>query len=352
MKKSISTILLAGLSLFYSKNYAQDTTLGTTGLKINGSADVYWKYDFAKHSNINTFFTEDQNSISLGMLDLAISKNTGKAFFVGELSFGPRGQYRSLLNGDQNPTNADNSFHLQNLYIDYAFTDKLNLTAGFMGTFVGYEVISPTANFHYSTSYLFGAGPFQNAGIKATYSFSDKISGMIGLFNDWNTYQDFNGISHIGSQISITPNEKTNVYLNFLTGSSEGGNSNYSSGTLLDLVANYSFNNKFSLGINATDYSFKSDGGYYGAALYPKFSIQDNIGIGLRGEYFKVKDEGGLSGDAKTALTLTGNFKHGGLVFIPELRWDNSKLKEFTKSDLITATPNAIQFSAALVYSF
>src|SRR5690606_20918845 len=103
----------------------------------------------------------------------------------GEVSFGPRGQYQSLLNG------ADgNSFHIQNLYMSYDFSDKFSMTAGFMGTFIGYEIISPAGNFNYSTSHLFSSGPFQNSGIKATYAFSDKVSLMAGLFTDWNVYQD------------------------------------------------------------------------------------------------------------------------------------------------------------------
>jgi hypothetical protein len=45
---------------------------------------------------------------------------------------------------------------------------------------IGYEVISPVANFHYSTSYLFTNGPFQNAGVKANYAISDKVGIMVG----------------------------------------------------------------------------------------------------------------------------------------------------------------------------
>ncbi|MFC7310875.1 outer membrane beta-barrel protein, partial [Streptomyces monticola] len=128
-------------------------------------------------------FANEQNSISLGMLDLAISKKVNKASFVGEVAFGPRGQEQSLLAGK-----GGDSFHLQNLYVSYDFTDKFSMTAGFMGTFIGYEIISPTGNFNYSTSYLFSMGPFQNAGIKGTYTFSDQVSLMVGLFNDWNEW--------------------------------------------------------------------------------------------------------------------------------------------------------------------
>ena len=320
-------------------------------LEISGSADVYWKYDFAKGENIHAF-ANDQNSISLGMLDLALKKSLGKASFVGEVAFGPRGQYRTIPNGDGDNLNKSNSFHLQNLYIDYAFCEKFSMTAGFMGTFVGYEVISPAANFHYTTSYLFGAGPFQNAGIKGTYTFSDKVSLMAGLFNDWNEYKDLNGVSHFGAQLNVAPVEGLSIYANFLTGTSAGGKSVYSSGTIYDLVASYDVSDKFSLALNAADYTFKTEGGYQGVALYPKYNISENAEIGARGEFYKYKGVGAIEDDNYTSFTLTGKFSHGGLSLIPELRFDSNDNKPFFKKDLTTPTSSASQFAVALVYAF
>src|SRR3546814_20151071 len=115
-----------------------------------------------------------------------------------------------------------NTFHCQNLYVSYNFTEEFSMTAGFMGTFIGYEVISPVPNFNYTTSYLFSSGPFQNAGIKANYAFSDKVGLMVGLFNDWNVYQDFNGVSDFGAQLSLAPVEGWTAYINFITGSPSG----------------------------------------------------------------------------------------------------------------------------------
>jgi hypothetical protein len=48
---------------------------------------VYYKYDFAKKENIETSFATDQNSVSLGMLDIEEKQQVS---FVGEVSFGPR----------------------------------------------------------------------------------------------------------------------------------------------------------------------------------------------------------------------------------------------------------------------
>src|SRR5690606_31241361 len=132
-------------------------------------------------------------------------------------------------------TDGSNYFNIQNLYVNYAFSDKFSLTAGYMGTFIGYEVISPTANFNYSTSYLFGAGPFQNAGIKGTYTFSEKVSLMAGLFNEWNVYTASRGVSAVGGQLTVSPAEGWTAYLNVLRGLSAYGE--YS--TVFDLSTTY-----------------------------------------------------------------------------------------------------------------
>lgn len=335
-----SIFTTASLS-FASFSYAQEAPL-----QISGSVDTYYKYDFAKQPNIGTSFAGDQNSISLGMIDLALKKTTGKASFVGELSFGPRGQYQSLINGDGTD---DNSFHIQNLYAAYAFTDKFTVTAGYMGTFIGYEVISPTGNYNYSTSYLFTSGPFQNAGIKGSYAFSSKVSLMLGLFNDWNVYKDLNGVSHIGGQLTVSPVEGWTAYLNVLSGKSAGAPG---TGTILDLTTSYQVTEKVKLGLNAADYSVTHDGGgYSGGALYVQNAFTSAFSLGLRGEYFNWKGTGEDSDENILAVTLSANVKAGGLTFIPEVRFDDGSSAMFVKKNL-NPSKNASQFSLAAVYAF
>ena len=66
----VSLFLLASVIL-----YAQDDD--KPGLTISGSVDTYWKYDLSGYtddnglSNIRTSFADNQNSISIGMLDVA-----------------------------------------------------------------------------------------------------------------------------------------------------------------------------------------------------------------------------------------------------------------------------------------
>ncbi|SFC49527.1 Putative beta-barrel porin-2, OmpL-like. bbp2 [Parapedobacter composti] len=318
-------------------------------LTISGSVDAYYKYDFAGYKNddglgnIPTSFANEQNSVSLGMLNLILGKTVGKASFVGDVSFGPRGQYQSLLNGGDG-----NTFNIQNLYMSYAFTDKFSMTAGFMGTFVGYEIISPAGNFNYSTSYLFSAGPFQNAGIKAQYEFSDKVGLMVGLFNDWNAYQDFDGVSDFGAQLRISPVDGWDAYINFLTGGT---------GAIIDLTTAYQVTEAINIGLNAADFSDfgDGDGGYSGGALYLQYGFSDAFALGVRGEYYKEKEDGWAfvpGGESVTGLTLSANVKAGPLTMIPEFRLDNGSTEMFYKNMGLEPTKSASQFSLALVYAF
>jgi len=366
MKKTL--LLLSALSIAAFTVKAQDTvkTTGDAPLVIYGSVDTYYKYDFANqgHSQIPTSFAGDHNSISVGMIDLGLKKKVGKAAFVGEMSFGPR--------NDQSIPNA--GYHIQNLYVSYDLTDKLSLTAGYMGTFIGYEVISPAANFNYSTSYLFTNGPFQNAGFKATYTFSDKVSLMAGIFNNkWNYYSSFNAdnsaagdVSSFGAQLTVTPVKGWTAYLNLITGSY--------SGTEFDLTTAYQITDAFKLGLNAATFAAPNkSGGFSGVALYPQYAVSKAVTLGVRGEYFKNKSASGTApslpapGESVTGLTFTANIKAGPLTFIPEIRVDHGSKNGFIVTDptgvvapyqvgfynkSANPTQSAAQFLLAAVYSF
>lgn len=339
-------------------------------LKISGSVDTYYKYDFSGNANIGTSFADEQNSISIGMLDLVFEKAVGKASFVGEIAFGPRNagsagpapSGTTVLTGIGSDTSgvvpffgsvSDYAPRIQNLYVSYALTDKLSITGGYMGTFVGYEIISPTGNFNYSTSYLFTNGPFQNAGVKLEYAFSDQFAVMAGVFNPWNVYtaDPEVGPSSFGAQVYVSPVEGWDAYINFVTGGE--------SGTEIDLTTTFQVSDPLMLGLNAAYYT---DGGedaveatFSGAAAYVNYSLSDVSALGLRYEYFSASEATGILGipdGTVSAITLSGNFKGGeALTLIPELRFDTSNGDIFTDGDGM-ATGSATQFVVGAVFAF
>jgi hypothetical protein len=348
MKKKVLLLLLAASAFSYVAK-AQDTvkTTADAPLVLYGSVDTYYKDDFSGHGNIPTSFASDNNSVSIGMIDLGLKKSVGNASFVGELSFGPRSD-------ESIPTSG---YHIQNLYISYNLTSKLNATAGYISTFVGYEVISPAANFNYSTSYLFTNGPFQNAGFKLTYTFSDKVSLMAGIFNDqWNAYTSQHDVSTFGAQLTVTPLKNWTAYLNVASGPT--------SGTEFDLTTAYQVTSAFKLGLNAASFTTAHYGaGFSGVALYPQLAISKVVTIGIREEYFKTDNgtaastyiaAGPSAGGSVLGTTVTANIKTGPLTFIPEIRFDgvnDLQYSTFTNSSG-AVTKSATQFVLAAVYAF
>lgn len=349
MKTLLSIVMLTILGMPFI-SLAQEEVEEDSKLEITGSVDTYYTYDFSEQNNIPTSFADDRNSISIGMLDVALSKTFNKVSFTGEFSFGPR-SFKSIPTFDPDGDGSGPNVGIQNLYVSYAFTDKLSLTAGYMGTFVGYELISPAGNFNYSTSYLFSAGPFQNAGIKADYAFSDKFAVMIGLFDDWNVYTDADGVSDIGAQVFFAPAEGWDLYLNFVKGTATG--------TIVDITTGYQLSDAFFIGLNAADFTFNlsDDGGYSGVALYPQYAFSEAFSLGVRGEYFAIKeakDEFGTvsyPGGSVFATTVSANLKMGGFTFIPEVRLDSSEDLGFLTKDGVNAN-SASQVTLAAVYAF
>ena len=353
--KTCFTLIILAIILFINPTFAQENISveeekSTSPLEISGSVDTYYTYDFSGNDNIPTSFADNRNTIAIGMLDVALTKSFKKVSFTGEFSFGPR-SFKSIPTFDPDNTGSGSNIWIQNLYISYAVTDKLSLTAGYMGTFVGYEVISPAGNFNYSTSYLFTSGPFQNAGLKANYAFSDRLAVMVGVFNDWNVYSDTNGVSDLGAQVFFAPIEGWNVYLNFING--------YTTGTVIDITTGFQLTNALYIGLNAADFTYatKNDGGYSGVALYPQYAFSDLFSLGLRGEFFSTKDVKDSNetvttpGGSVVATTITASFSIDGFTFITEARLDASEDLGFIDSNSV-ASSSASQVTLAAIFAF
>ncbi len=368
MKKHILYFALS--MILFVPAMAQETAEEDEKLKISGSVDTYYKYDFSGQANIGTSFANEHNSISIGMLDLVFEKTSGKASFVGEIAFGPRNagsagpapSTTEVVTGIVSDSSgtlplfgsvANYAPRIQNLYVSYALTDKLSITGGYMGTFVGYEIISPTGNFNYSTSYLFTNGPFQNAGVKLEYAFSDKFAVMAGVFNPWNVYtaDPEVGPSSFGAQIYVSPLDGWDAYINLITGDN---------GTEVDLTTTFQVSDPLMLGLNAAYYTDGGEGAeeasFSGAAAYLNYSLSDAAALGLRYEYFSASATtgilGGMADGNVSAITLSGNIKGGeSLTLIPELRFDTSDQDIFLDSDG-GATGSATQFLIGAVFAF
>jgi len=327
MKKIILTLLLVNSFVLIGQEKKEEN-----GLRISGSVDAYYTTNLSTSSIGTTGILSDvsANGFGLGMANTILSYNKGKTGIVADLAYGPRANAANAYTGAINQ-----------LYIYYQASETVKFTLGQFNTFYGYEVISPTANFNYSVSYLFNAGPFSHTGIKIDYAASENLSLMLALTNPHaitagsNTTDDY----QLGAQVGYK-----NQYINLAYGADGFG---YKDVLYLDFTGGINISDSLYLGINAAYASSNdADSGYSGAALYLQKTLSKTIAIGLRPEFFKTTS--GNIDSSITAFTFTGNKTLSeNLTIITELRYDNSK------EHLFIGSKNTITgLSMAAVYRF
>jgi Putative beta-barrel porin-2, OmpL-like. bbp2 len=321
-----------------------------------GSADAYYKYDFANDpSNNKTSFTNSSNSFELGMASIEASHKFGKASVFVDLGFGKRAADFSY--NDTSP-NDNATFLIKQLSFTYEFSDKFKIIAGSFATHIGYELVDAVDNKNYSMSYAFTNGPFFNTGVKAQYT-AGKFGLMAGITNptDFKTALDSgtDQKTYI-AQVSYT-GETGAVYLNFTSGSNNPASE--TNATQFDIVATKKLGDKFALGFNGTYASLKDDtssaldANWFALVGYANYSFTDKVSLAYRIEYFDDKDAAkyGAIDNTIFANTLSLNFKEGNFTFIPEIRFDSSSKDIFFK-DQGGRTSSASNILFATTYSF
>jgi len=381
MKKRVITLMAVALTLG-ATTFAQEAEVAavtevteapaeaTSGeLSISGSVDVYTRSVIGAdvQQAPGSSFATGQGT-GLGMANVVFEKSGEKAGFVADLAFGPKAT-QAILDTRDNLLNQ--------AYVYWNATDKLTVTMGKFYTFLGYEVISPTGNFNYTTSYLFSYGPFHQTGIKLDYSITDELSIMGGVFNQTDVTSDnLNTDPYFGGQIGYK-NDMGGLWLNAIYGNNLEDTTNgviAGKGLQLDITTGWDLTDALYVGLNASTQSFKADAegskksSFSGAALYIQYALSDNFKLGFRGEQFEVKNFHLDPSDTKislnsegngsvTDLTLSGNITIGDLTLIPEFRVDMVKdqgkgTEPYTTKGKTDGTNILPQLLLAAVYKF
>jgi len=389
MKKFYSTLVILFL-LPITFILAQEDQEAQSEFTLSGSVDAYFR------SNLNAPNKGDAAQapassfgnlpgFSLGMANIIAAYEGEKVGFVADLVFGPRGEDAVFGSPLYAGGMAGSSQIVNQLYMYYNVSDVVTFTLGNFNTYLGYEVISPTGNFNYSTSYMFSYGPFSHTGLKADFQLSDNWSFMASVMNPTDmTELNFNGSYTLGGQLAYTT-DAGGTYLNLLYGDQDGkldmntlpsfGPSSMGNTFQIDLTTGYDVTESLFIGLNTT-YNTTAAGqmlngssiqdatgdgyGFYGIAGYLQVATSDKFSLGARGEYFKVFNDGldgvvGLNsvGDGRVlAGTLSGNVKiTDNFSLIPEVRVDMMSSDFFINNDY-QDSKNLASFLIAGVFSF
>ena len=205
-----------------------------------------------------------------------------------------------------------------------------------LGKFVtpfGYEVIGgyDGYNDNFSRGFIFGYGlPFTHTGLKASYSFSSRLSGAAFLTNGCDAVTRLNGGVTAIAQITAVTSKTTNVSFTFLHGPEQPHNS-HDQPSLYELTGAWKVVPRLSLGFDGLyadeDHAATngSDAIWKGLAGYSKYNFSKQFSLAFRGEVFA--DIGGSR--TGTSQTLRGFTLTPEYVFSAKLSRVHSELRHF-----------------------
>lgn len=324
MKKNF-TLLLASLTAIA---VAQEDA---PALSISGTVDAYFQTNLSAPDDAGQSFGTsfaDETGFALGMANLVAAYDMGSTGVVADVVFGPRGDA------------AVGGYNLNQLYAYWNVNETTTLTMGRWNTYLGYEVISPTGNFNYSTSYMFSSGPFSMVGLKVDFALSDDFSLMLAVMNPTDVNNNTIGGYSLGAQLGYK-----GQYLNLYADDDEV------LGFEIDYTGGFDLSDDVFLGINAA-YQTMEDAGFYGVALYPQYTVSDSFALGLRGELFGYHDDTDDDLPSVFATTITGSYSVENLTIKPEIRMDAwSESEPYLDNDGL-ASDSLSAFALAVIYAF
>ncbi len=328
MKKRITLAMLFVVTALFAQEESEKK------VSINGSIDAYYQSYLNTSDNLNQSFGTsfaDRSGFALGMANVIASYHGKKTGVVADLVFGPRGI---------DAVGGDNDIFVNQLYAYWNASENITLTLGRFNTYLGYEVISPTGNFNYSTSYLFSNGPFSHLGLKADFDLGNDVSLMLAIMNATDVYDNMTGDYAFGAQLGFA-----GQFLNLYYDNEDV------LGFEIDYTGGFDLSEDVFLGINGA-YQTSEDAGFYGVALYPQLATSETFSLGLRGEIFGMHAKNVDDLPNVLGLTLTGSYTIEDLTIKPEIRLDSwSNDMPYLDADS-NASDKLAAFTLAAIYTF
>jgi hypothetical protein len=322
------------------------------GTEIGGLVDGYYDWFSTKSDGVYRNFDVKHNSFTANMAEIWVAKAPATDSPLGykvRLNFGPAASNFIAFAEPTTPL-----VNVEEAYGSYMAPAGKGLQIDF-GKFVtnaGAEVIEAKDNWNYSRSLLFAlAIPYYHAGIRLTYSPTDKVTLMGGVVNGWNNAEDNNTGKTVMASVTFKPNGATSIIENYIGGpETTGTNDNFRN--LSDTVVSFTVDPKLSV-MGNVDFGKDGDSKWWGVAGYLKYQATDMVAVVPRVEYYDDKDafSTGIVQKLKEATVTLEIKPTGGFMWRIEYRGDFSDQAVFT-SDTGAAKKNQQSISFGFLYSF
>jgi hypothetical protein len=350
------------------------------GVHIHGLVDGTYDYNvnqpnttpiLSSSGRINQLreFDVDANSFTFQQFNLHIDRTMdGGVGFVTDLNFGKTAEilFASTHYSNSLTPQSTQEFDPTQAYLTYTIPvgKGINMQAGKFVTLLGEEVIPVynNLNFNESRGFLFTWGePLTHTGVRAQYSFNDKVGLTMGLNNGWDDPSDNNDGKSVEGQLSVTPTDWLSLLVNGTYGPEQANHGNSKRGAIdpivtikppmikgLQLIGEYlyasesapiavsAFPNSYGNQLTGVSELFKSTD-WQGFAGYVVYDFNEQWEWAHRFEWFR-DGQGTRTGLRQTLFEFTETINYhvpvvNGLLARLEYRHDASNAHPFYSND-------------------
>lgn len=261
-------------------------------------------------------------------------------------------------------SNADSLRHLYRANGTYLFPagKGLEVTAGLINSYIGYESYLAIQNINYTRGYILDFVPYFLIGLQGTYPVSDTLDGSLFVVNGWNYLADPNDAPSFGFQGVWQLSPRTKFIQNLYYGSDQENTDidfwRFFSDSILEWKSDrYLLAAAFDIGTEKqADVVGNPRYNWTSGALWFGWHIGGPWNLGLRSEFFSDPDGIG-TGSEQIIQAYTGTLEYTfsplashTMVLALEYRYDRSTGDEggFFKDD----TNELVSDQHQLIFSF
>lgn len=171
-------------------------------VKYGGFADMAFAYGLRSDPARNRAFTTQparhgEFGVNLAHLESVVSGERVR----GRLAFQAGTSVESNYAGERGTL----SRHIQEAVAGYRVSEKLWVDGGVYLSHIGLESWISRDNWGYTRLLMSDYSPYYQSGVKASYRWSDAVSGQLHVLNGWQNISENNENKALGAQVSYAP---------------------------------------------------------------------------------------------------------------------------------------------------
>ena len=216
--RTVPILTLAFAGTMASAQMRPDTTVTVS---FGGFVDGYYAYDFGRPVNFDRPFTtqparHNEFNVNLGYVEAKVSGSRVR----GRLALQAGTSVQSNYAGEPaigTVSGPSLSRFIQEAVAGYQITPSFWIDGGIFLSHIGMESFISRDNLTYTRSLSADFTPYYEAGVKATWQATPRLSALVTVVNGWQNISENNQDKAVGARLDFARNPSTTLsYYNFI----------------------------------------------------------------------------------------------------------------------------------------